>query len=304
MYDIIVIGAGPAGLTASIYARRANKSVLLLEKDAPGGQMVSSPKIENYPGFSEISGSELADKMLSQAFDLGVDMDIGEVVSITEYGNEKRVLLNNDAVYIGKSVIIAVGVEHRLLGLENEDRFIGNGISFCAVCDGAFYKDRDVIIVGGGNSALQEAIFLSDICSHVTVVQNMDRFTGESRLEHTLRTKENVDIIFNSTVKGIYNTQDFSGITIEDSEDGHEYELFADGMFLAIGLKPNLEIFTNVASVNESGYFISDEIGHTRTNGIFVAGDCKNKRTRQVVTATADGASAAIAACSYIDSLE
>ena len=303
MYDIVIIGAGPAGLTAAVYARRANKTVLILDKAGFGGQITFSPKVENYPGFESVSGSELADKMVEQVLSQGADVEIENALEIKDNGNTKTVITEDGNEYECKSVIIAAGAEHRHLGLDNEERFIGDGISFCAVCDGAFYANKTVALIGGGNSALQEAILLSETSKKVYVVQNLDFLTGEQRLQEILANRGNVEVILGNVVKSINDTAEFSGITIEKTSDGTLTELELDGMFVAIGLVPENEPFKNVVDLDQYGYVDSDEKCLTKTPGIFVAGDCRQKTVRQVTTATADGAVAAINACRYIDSL-
>jgi len=303
MYDIVIIGGGPAGLCAAIYARRANKSVLILEKNAFGGQIVYSPKVENYPGFESVSGSELADKLVSHVLAQGADVEVENAVAIHEDGNKKIVETEEGSRYECLSVIIANGARHRHLGLPNEERFIGDGISFCAVCDGAFYKNKTVALVGGGNSALQEAILLCESCKKVYVIQNLDFLTGEMRLQEILSKRNNVEIITGTVVKEIADTPEFSAITVERTADGTQTTLELDGLFVAIGLVPENDAFASVADLDPNGYFAAGEDCTTKTAGIFVAGDCRRKAVRQVATATADGAIAAIAACRYIDAL-
>ncbi|MBO5913277.1 MAG: FAD-dependent oxidoreductase [Clostridia bacterium] len=303
MYDIVIIGAGPAGLTAAVYARRANKSVLILDKAGFGGQIMSSPKVENYPGFESISGSELADKMTEQVLSQGAEVEIENALEIKDNGATKVVVTEDGNEYECKSVIIAAGAEHRHLGLDNEDRFIGDGISFCAVCDGAFYANKTVALIGGGNSALQEAILLSETSKKVYVIQNLDFLTGEQRLQEILAKRGNVEVILGTTVAAINDTPEFSGITLKKAADGTETNLPLDGMFVAIGLVPENDAFKNVADLDGNGYIDADEKCLTKTPGVFVAGDCRQKAVRQVTTATADGAVAAINACRYIDSL-
>ncbi len=303
MYDIIIVGGGPAGLCAAVYARRANKSVLILEKNAFGGQIVFSPKVENYPGFESVSGGELADKLVSQVLAQGADVEIETVTAVRCDGSKKIVETEDGNVYEANAVILANGAQHRHLGIENEEKFIGDGISFCAVCDGAFYKNKTVALVGGGNSALQEAILLSEGCKKVYVIQNLDFLTGEKRLEEILRKRGNVEIITGTVVKAIPDGDIFDRIVIERVADHTEQTLKIDGMFVAIGLVPENEAFASVAALDERGYYASGEDCTTETQGVFVAGDCRQKGVRQVATATGDGAVAAIAACRYIDSL-
>ncbi|MBE6809637.1 MAG: FAD-dependent oxidoreductase [Ruminococcaceae bacterium] len=298
MYDIIVIGGGPAGLTAAVYARRANKSVLVIEKGSFGGQITFSPKVENIPGFSEVTGNEFAEKLVEQALGLDAEVECAEVLEI-KLGDVKTVVTDSGN-FEAKTVIIATGAKHRMLGLPREEEFVGEGISFCAVCDGAFYAGRDVAVIGGGNSALQEAILLADLANKVYVVQNLDFLTGEQKLQEKLSAKENVEIILGHTVKGIIGDTTLTGITIADSND-NEKQLDIDGMFVAIGLIPQNEAFEGIINLDECGYVTSDENCLTNADGIFVAGDCRSKKIRQVATAAADGAVAALAACDYLD---
>ncbi len=300
MYDIIVIGAGPAGLTAAIYARRAEKSVLVIEKSSFGGQMTHSPKIENYPAFSQVSGLELADKMVEQALELGADIEMDEVVEVRDMGSFKKVICDGGE-YDGKTLIIAVGVKHRQLGLERENELCGNGVSYCAVCDGAFYKGKTVGVVGGGNSALQEAILLAETSKKVYVIQNLDTLTGETKLQNKLAALPNVEIITGATVEKLIGADELTAVTVKTAAGEQNIEL--DGLFVAIGLLPKNDIFAKLAALNMGGYFDSDESCKTSTDGVFVAGDCRQKAIRQITTATADGAVAALAACRYLESL-
>ncbi len=298
--DILVVGAGPAGLTAAIYARRAGKSVLVLEKDTFGGQITYSPKLENYPGFEEISGNELAQRMLEQAMKLGADVDMDTVVSVEAGAQGKRVV-GEAGVYEADAVIIAAGARHRRLHLPGEEARIGNGVSFCAVCDGAFYRGRSVALVGGGNTALQEALLLSELCRSVTVVQNLPFLTGEQRLIEALHERENVEIRFSTVVTAYLGGEMLTGVRLKNTETGAESELPVDGVFLAVGTEPDNAPYAAVATLDEQGYLISGEDCRTATDGVFVAGDCRTKAFRQVATAIADGAAAALSACRYLD---
>ena len=299
MYDIIVVGAGPAGLTAALYARRAEKSVLIIERSTFGGQMTYSPKIENYPGYVSLSGNELADKMVEQVLEQGAEVELDTVTAIRDEGDVKRVICEGGE-FEARAVIIATGVKHRMLGLAGEHELVGHGISFCAVCDGAFYRDMTVAVIGGGNSALQEAILLSEGCRKVYVIQNLDTFTGEASLVNRLRAKDNVELIMGTVVTDLVSDGELRAIRLRGN-GGREDELAVDGMFIAIGLIPNNAPFAPLADLNDYGYFASDETCTTKTAGIFVAGDCRSKTIRQVTTATADGASAALAACRYLE---
>ena len=300
MYDIIVVGAGPAGLTAAIYARRADKKVLVLERGTFGGQITYSPKIENYPGFNQISGNELAEKLVEQAVSLGADIEMTEVTGITE-NNGLFSVSCEDGDYIAKSVIIATGSKHRQLGLDNEENYIGNGISFCAVCDGAFYAGKTVAVIGGGNSALVEAVMLSDVCQKLYIVQNLDFLTGEEKLANILKNKPNVEIIYSTIVDSLVGNDELSAIILKNDKTGEKTRLDIDGMFIAIGQVPENEIFRDVTDINDRGYIVSDEACLTKTPGLFVAGDCRTKAIRQISTACSDGAVAALAAVRYLD---
>ena len=302
MYDIIIVGGGPAGLTAAIYALRAGKSVLIIEKNGFGGQIAFSPKVENIPGTRTISGAEFADKLTDHAMDLGAEVELETVTGIEKTGDIFTVTTEEGSSYTAKSVILAVGVKHRTLGLPGEEDLIGNGISFCAVCDGAFYAGQDVAMIGGGNSALQEALLLSEVCRKVTIVQNLAFLTGEQKLADALAERDNVTILY-STVVSEYRTQNgtLTGLKLHNDATGQEQEITVDGAFLAVGLMPENDAFAHLTTLNDWGYFDSDESCTTHTPGLFVAGDCRSKRIRQVVTAAGDGAVAAMAACSYLD---
>ena len=301
MYDIVIVGGGPAGLTAAVYGLRAGKSVVVIEKNGFGGQIAYSPKVENIPGTQQISGAEFADKLTEQAMALGADMELETVTAVEKTENGFRVSTEDGAEFEGRTVILALGVKHRMLGLPGEEELIGSGISFCAVCDGAFYAGQDVAMIGGGNSALQEALLLSETSRSVTVIQNLPQFTGEKRLADALMEKDNVTVHFSTLVTG-YRSENGSltGLQLR-SEDGTEFSLDVDGAFLAVGLMPENEGFAQLAALNEWGYFDSAEDCRTQTEGLFVAGDCRSKRIRQVVTAASDGAVAAMAACMYLD---
>lgn len=301
MHDIIIVGAGPAGLTAALYALRADKSVLLIEKENFGGQITHSPKVENYPTLMEISGNELAQMMLDQVMEHGADIELAEVQGVTNMGDIKKVATDMGE-YEAKSVIICTGSKHRQLGLANENELIGKGVSYCAVCDGAFFSGADVAIVGGGNTALQEAIMLSEYCTHVTIVQNLSVMTGEARLVAQLEKRNNVTMIFDTLVTELLGEGKLEGIKLHNSQTGEDSTLKVEGLFVAIGQKPENECFETVTKLNEYGYIVADESCVTQTEGVFVAGDCRTKAVRQITTACSDGAIAALAACRYIDS--
>lgn len=296
MYDIVIIGCGPAGMTSAIYAARSNKKVLILEKESIGGQMASAPLIENYPGFSSISGSELANNMFEQVSNLNVDFEIEEVTNIID-GDTKKVITDSGE-YETKSVIIATGSKYRLLGLENEENLIGSGIHFCTACDGFFFKDKVCAIIGGGNSAIINAITMADICSKVYVIQNLPALTCENALLDTLKEKSNVEVIVNSTVKEIIGEDKLESIKITTGSVDKEIKL--DGMFISIGLVPQSDFVKTILKTNKYGYIESTNCV-TDIPGIFVAGDCRDKAFRQVTISTSDGTVAATEAINYLN---
>ncbi|MBR4240977.1 MAG: FAD-dependent oxidoreductase [Eubacterium sp.] len=301
MYDIIVIGGGPAGMTAALYAQRNGKQALVIEKAGFGGQITHSPKVENYPSRLTMSGNEFADELFSQILEQGAEFEIETVCKIEDLGAYKAVLTEEGSRFEGKAVIIATGVKHRMLGLEGENDLVGEGISFCAVCDGDFYKNKTVCVAGGGNSALQEAILLSDKCSKVIMLQDMPYFTGEQRLQDVLFARNNVEAHTGVKIEKLLTQNgEFSGVEIKDA-NGKSTQINCDGLFVAIGLIPENEPFKAFADLNDFGYFDSNESCTTKTPGIFVAGDCRSKMIRQITTAAADGTIAALAACNYIN---
>ena len=299
MYDVIVIGGGPAGLVAALYTLRAGKTVLVCEKGTFGGQITFSPKVENIPGFLSVTGNEFAEQLVSQVMEQGAEFECCEVLGIRD--GDVKTVVTDGGDFEGKAVIIATGARHRTLGLDGEERFIGEGISFCAVCDGAFYEGKTVAVVGGGNSALQEALLLSEQSKKVYVVQNLDFLTGEKKLQELVYEKENVEVVLGSVLTAYLGDESLTGIRIEKTATGEKSEIAVDGVFLAVGLLPQNEPFKDVIRLDDRGYVDADEGCVTDRKGIFVAGDCRKKRIRQVATAAGDGAVAALAACDYID---
>ncbi len=300
MYDIIIIGAGPAGLSAAIYARRSGKSVLVLEEKTYGGQIVNTPNIENYPGIAHISGFEFATNLYNQAKDFGAEFKFEKAVSIEDREDSKLVKTPKDE-YEAKAVIIATGAKNRKLGIDNEDSLVGKGISYCATCDGMFFRDKDVAVNGGGNTAVEDAMFLSNYCNKVYIIHRRDEFRADDKDVERLKEKDNVELVLDSTVSEILSDTDetgnehVSGVKVKNKNTGDERVLEVNGLFIAIGQVPDNEDFKDIVEL-ENGYVKALEDCKTDTQGIYVAGDCRTKSVRQLATAAADGAIAAIAA--------
>lgn len=299
IYDILIIGGGPAGLTAATYACRAGKSVLVIEKAAFGGQITWSPKVENFPSVVSISGAELGDRLMEQAMEQGAEVELDEAVSASLDGDVKRITCDSGAVFEGRSVIIATGARPRMLGIENEEALVGNGVCFCAVCDGAFYKGRTVAVSGGGNSALQDALLLSEKCEKVYLIHRRAQFRGEAKLVDALEKRGNVEFITESTITALLGDGELTGIKL--AQNGAERQIALDGLFVAIGHTPDNGIFKEYIDLDAAGYADAAEDCLTKTAGVFVAGDCRKKSVRQLTTAAADGSVAALAACAYLD---
>ncbi len=298
MYDIVIIGAGPAGLTAAIYARRAEKSVLVLEALSYGGQIIYTPVIENYPAAADISGFDFANNIYNQAVNLGAEIKFEKVIRIENSDSQKTVFTQNGS-YICKAVIIATGSLNRKLGLENEDSLAGRGISYCATCDGAFFKNKPVAVVGGGNTALEDALYLADIAQTVYLIHRRDTFRGEEATVTKLKQRDNVEFILNSTVTKLIAEKNLTGIEVSN-KDGSTQTIEVNGLFTAIGRIPENQDFADVVNLDKDGYIIADETCKTNAEGIFTAGDNRTKTVRQLVTAAADGAIAATEAIKYI----
>ena len=301
MKDIIVIGAGPAGLTAAIYALRAGKSVLIFEKELFGGQITYSPSVENYPGFKQISGNEFAEHLIDQATALGAEIELAEVTGILD--GPVKTVVTDSGNYECKSVIIASGSRHRHLGLEREEELTGSGISYCAVCDGAFFKGKTVAVAGGGDAALQDAIFLSERCRHVYLIHRRDTLRGEAHLESILKARDNVEFVLNSVIEKLEGEQKLSGILVKNKLTGEHTQIALDGLFIAVGQEPQNAPFAGLITLDNAGYANAGEDCSTATPGIFVAGDCRKKAVRQLTTAVGDGAVAGLAAVNYINAL-
>ena len=294
IYDCAIIGGGPAGVTAAIYLSRANKSVILFEKEIIGGQINNSPCVENIPGFDSISGQDYGIKLMDQLEYNNIEVIYDEVIDVSSVG-VKIISTYSKECYFAKSVIIASGTKHRTLNLENEDKFIGKGISFCVKCDGAFYRDKIVAVIGGGNSALQEAIELSSIAKHVIILQDLDHLTGENKLQEKIKTLDNVSIKTNVKVIRYIGDNQLTGLEIVESDD--KQMINVDGVFLAIGLVPNNKPFENVVNLNSYGYIASVN----DFSGVYAAGDCLQDAVRQVVTAEASGVLAANTVIKFLE---
>lgn len=348
MYDIVVIGAGTAGLSAAIYAVRAGKRVLVLEGKAYGGQIINTPSVENYPGIKNVSGFEFATNLYEQAIELGADVKYDKVIKIVNEGETKLVVVNAKynvedikgiqnfenvqnikdvqdiegfKAYKCRSIIIATGTVNRKLGLDREDELVGQGVSYCATCDGAFYRGRDVAVVGGGSTALEDAGFLASYCNKVYLIHRRDEFRGEDTLVRKLKEKDNVEFILNSKVvklegkerlesieiEGISKLEDIKSIAkiepigkLKGTDTQSRSKLEIAGLFVAIGQVPSNEIFKDIVELDDYGYIVATEDCKTNVDGIYVAGDCRTKKVRQLTTAAADGAVAGLAACEYI----
>lgn len=298
LYDIVIIGGGPAGLTAALYALRAEKSVVVIEKLGLGGQIALSSEVENFPGTPKMSGAEFAANLASQVEALGGRIEYEEVVEIID-GEIKTVVTDLDK-YEGRSVIIATGVKNRCLGAEGEKELIGKGISFCAVCDGSFYKKKTVAVIGGGNTAVEDAIYLADIAEKVYIVHRRDEFRAENRLVRALKQRENVELVLDSTVERFIDDGGLKGIEVVNVKNGEKRTIELDGAFVAVGQTPQCQIFDGLITLNDGGYVEAGENCRTNVDGIFVAGDCRNKSVRQLTTACSDGSIAALAACEYV----
>lgn len=298
MVDIIVVGGGPSGMSAALYALRSNKSVLILEKENFGGQIANSPRVENYPSVKEISGLDLSDHMFEQIMDLGAQFELEDVLGI-EKVDDKFVVTTNYRTYESKAVIIANGVKHRMMNLPNEEKLVGKGVSFCAVCDGPMYKGKDVYLIGDANTALQYALLLANYCTKVHMFTLFDRFFGDQILVDRLLNKENIIVKHNMNLIQYVGEDKLEGLVFEDTKTKEKLECNTDNVFIAIGQIPNNEKFSNLVEL-EKGYIITDESMATKTPGVYACGDTRKKEIRQVVTACNDGAIAALSAVKYI----
>ena len=297
MYDIIIIGAGPAGMTAALYAKQARKNILVLEKEIYGGQILKADKVKNYPGFKEISGYEFSNNLYNQLTDLGVEIKFEEVIEIISK-EEIKEIKTKKRNYTSKSVIIATGAKNRKLNLNNEDKLIGKGVSYCTTCDGMFFKDKEVAIYGGGNSAIDGALYLSNICKKVYLIYRQKDFKTDNENINKLKSTENIQCIFNTNIIDLIGENKLESILLKENEK--QYNLNVDGLFIEIGYIPVSEICKNIIDTDSKGYIIANEDCKTNIDGIFAAGDIRIKDVRQLTTACSDGTTAALNACKYL----
>ncbi|MFF5995255.1 thioredoxin-disulfide reductase [Lysinibacillus sp. KU-BSD001] len=304
IYDIVIIGAGPAGLTAAVYTSRANLSTLMLERGIPGGQMANTEEVENYPGFDTILGPELSTKMFEHAKKFGAEYAYGDVSEIID-GEEYKTLIVGKKQYKARAIIISTGAEYKKMGVPGEKELGGRGVSYCAVCDGAFFKGKELVVVGGGDSAVEEGVYLTRFAEKVTIVHRRDKLRAQKILQDRAFANEKIDFIWNATVKEIHEVDGkVGGVTLVSTVDGSESEFKTDGVFVYIGLIPLTGSFANLNILNENGYIVTNEKMETAVPGIFAAGDVRDKMLRQIVTATGDGSIAAQAAQLYVEELK
>lgn len=299
-YDVVIIGAGPAGLSAAVYARRAGLSVAVLEQNIYGGQIVNTPEVENYPGTGKTTGVELAMALYNQAAETGADIILEGVTEVRLQQNPK-VVVTTGGEYEAGAVIIANGAKRRLLGCPGEDTFSGRGVSYCATCDGAFFRGKEVSIVGGGNTALEDALFLANNCSKVYLIHRRDQFRGGKILVDAVVAKQNIEILYDSTVEEVKGSDKVEAIRVRNKLSGEEKEMPVAALFVAVGLAPENSLFAGQVELSEAGYIAAGEDCCTSCDGVFVAGDTRTKELRQIVTAAADGAVAATAAARWLD---
>ncbi|ADM39445.1 thioredoxin-disulfide reductase [Bacillus spizizenii] len=304
VYDVIIIGAGPAGMTAAVYTSRANLSTLMIERGIPGGQMANTEDVENYPGFESILGPELSNKMFEHAKKFGAEYAYGDIKEVVD-GKEYKVVKAGSKEYKARAVIIAAGAEYKKIGVPGEKELGGRGVSYCAVCDGAFFKGKELVVVGGGDSAVEEGVYLTRFASKVTIVHRRDKLRAQSILQARAFDNEKVDFLWNKTVKEIHEENGKVGnVTLVDTVTGEESEFKTDGVFIYIGMLPLSKPFENLGITNEEGYIETNDRMETKVEGIFAAGDIREKSLRQIVTATGDGSIAAQSVQHYVEELQ
>ncbi len=298
MYDIIIVGAGTAGLSAGIYGVRAGKKVLVLEGMMYGGQIVNTPEIENYPGIKKVSGFEFATNLYEQAIEHGAEIVMEQVVEITK--DDQFTVKCGSSTYQGKTVILATGSKNRMLGLDREAELLGKGISYCATCDGAFFRDKIVAVNGGGNTAIEDAHYLASYCKRVYLIHRRDAFRGEDKMVEQLKNMKNVEFVLDTIIEELNGEQKIESIQIKNVKTGKSGHVAIDGLFIAVGRVPENKQFANLVDLDESGYIVATESCKTKTEGVYTAGDCRTKKVRQLTTAASDGATAALAACELL----
>lgn len=300
MYDVLIVGGGPAGMTAAIYAARAGLKTLMLENAFAGGQIVNTPIIENYPGLKhDVSGADLAMDMLEQVKRMGAEVKMEKVKAMELISGTKEVVTSK-GTYEAKTVILAMGAKPRLLGIKGEMEFVGSGVSYCATCDGALFKDREVAVIGGGNTAIEDALYLSRLCKKVYVVHRREQFRAQSALVQQAEKVANIEFVLVHVLKEIKGEFAVQKLVLEDVSQGHQRELDVSGVFVAIGQVPKTDVVEGLVPLDETGYIIAEEDCKTPIPGVYVAGDIRTKRLRQIVTAVSDGAVAATQAEGYL----
>ncbi|MFC7785863.1 MULTISPECIES: thioredoxin-disulfide reductase [unclassified Rossellomorea] len=304
IYDVIIVGAGPAGMTAAVYTSRASLSTLMLERGVPGGQMANTEEVENYPGFDHILGPDLSNKMFDHAKKFGAEYAYGDIKEIVD-GEDFKIVKTGSKEFKARAVIITTGAEYKKIGVPGEKELGGRGVSYCAVCDGAFFKGKDLVVVGGGDSAVEEGVYLTRFANKVTIVHRRDELRAQKILQQRAFDNEKVDFIWNHTVKEINDKDGKVGsVTLVSTENGKETDFQADGVFIYIGMLPLTKPFANLGIINSEGYIETNEQMETKVPGIFAAGDVREKQLRQIVTATGDGSIAAQTAQHYIEELK
>lgn len=304
IYDVIIAGAGPAGMTAAVYTSRANMPTLMIERGIPGGQMANTEEVENYPGFDSILGPELSTKMFDHAKKFGAEYAYGDIKEIID-GDDYKTVVAGSKQYKGRAVIITTGAEYKKLGVPGEKELGGRGVSYCAVCDGAFFKNKELFVIGGGDSAVEEGVYLTRFASKVTIVHRRDELRAQAILQQRAFDNEKIEFLWSHTVKQINDKNGKVGsITLVSTKTGEEQELPADGVFIYVGMVPLSKPFVNIGITNENGYIETNDKMETKVPGIFAAGDIREKTLRQIVTATGDGSIAAQAAQHYVEELK
>jgi len=304
IYDVIIIGAGPAGMTAAVYTSRANLSTLMMERGVPGGQMANTEEIENYPGFDCILGPDLSNKMFDHAKKFGAEYAYGDIKEIID-GKEYKTIIAGKKEYKARAIIITTGAEYKKIGVPGEQELGGRGVSYCAVCDGAFFKDKELVVIGGGDSAVEEGVYLTRFASKVTIVHRRDELRAQKILQDRAFANEKISFVWNTTLKQINGTDGkVSGVTLVNTQNGEESDFKTDGVFIYVGMLPLTKPFLNLGITNENGYIETNDAMETKVPGIFAAGDVREKTLRQVVTATGDGSIAAQAVQHYVEELK